>query len=123
MERSAGTRRVVFWIVVAATVAAVVVAIGDGLNPDNAEGWVAAPIELAFMALPLALVAVGLHSGNRRVARRTAVAALVLAVAVTFVLVMQLVDPNETLRDRLIQAGALAVYLAAFGVEAPSLRR
>ncbi len=65
-------------------------------------------------------VALGLRSRQRQVARRTAVGALLLAAIVTFVLAMQLMDPNEIIRDQLLQGMGVLVYLAAFVVELPA---
>jgi Mn2+/Fe2+ NRAMP family transporter len=45
---------------------------------------------------------------------------LLLALVVGFVLVMQLLDANETTLDRLTQGLGVLVYLAAFAVEVPA---
>ncbi len=73
-----------------------------------------------FAGGPLIPVAIGLRSRARGTARRTAVASLLLALAVGFVLVMQVLDPNETNLDRFVQGAALIVYLSAFAVELPA---
>jgi len=117
-----GARRVVFWVVVAAAIGVVIMSVVEMLTTDpyEGEGWIGGPIQIVLAGGPLAAVAFGLRSTRRVVARRTAVASVVLASFVTLVLVMQLLDPNEIAADRLVQAGALLVYLAAFVVELPA---
>ena len=66
------------------------------------------------------LVAIGLRARRRVVARRTAIASLVFAGLAGFVLVMQIVDPNETVANRMVQVAAICVFLAACAVEAPA---
>lgn len=115
-------RRVVFWIVV---VAAGIVMILSAIetftaDPGEGEGWIGGPIQAVFAGGPLVLIAVGLRSQAQRMAKRTAVASLLLACLVGFVLVMQVLDPNETNLDRAGQAAAFLVYLAAFAVEVPA---
>lgn len=115
-------RRLAFWLV-AAVAGAVLVLSGVETftaDPRQGEGWIGGPIQAVFVGGPLVLVAVGLRSPRREVARRTAVASLLLALVVTFVLVMQILDPNETDADRLFQGLGLLVYLTAFAVELPA---
>ncbi|HET9076116.1 MAG TPA: hypothetical protein VFN68_04225 [Acidimicrobiales bacterium] len=89
-------------------------------DPSQGEGWIGGPIEAVFAGGPLILIAVGLRSDLKRTAVRTAVAALLLACVVGFILVMQVLDPNENNLDRAAQAAAALVYLAAFAVEVPA---
>ena len=117
-------RRVVFWIVVAAAgVVLVMSAIATfPSDPQEGEGWIGGPIQAIFAGGPLVAVAIGLRSHRQSIAKRTAVASLLLALLVTFVLVMQLLDPNETTSDRLVQGLAALVYLTAFAVELPAFK-
>ena len=120
MLRYAIARTAVFWLVIA-TIAVVVVSSAVETftaDPHNGEGWIGGPSQLVLAGGPLVLLAVGLRSGARSVARRTAILAAVFAVVVGFVLVMQLLDPNETARDRAVQAFVLVLFLAVFAVEA-----
>lgn len=89
-------------------------------DPHEGEGWIGGPIQAIFAGGPLAIVAVGLRSRRQSIAKRTAIASLLCASVVTFVLIMQLLDPNETDWDRALQGLALVVYLAAFAVELPA---
>jgi hypothetical protein len=115
-------RRVVSWVLLVAAVVvsvwSMVVAFTTGA--DQGEGWIAGPIEVLFMGVPLFLVGLGVRSDRREVARRTVVACAVLVVLVGFVLVMQLLDPNEVLEDRLVQVVGLVLYLSALVVDAPA---
>ena len=115
-------RRVVFWVVVATAGVVLVASIFASFpaDPQQGEGWIAGPIMAIFMGGPLIAVAFGLRSPRQSVARRTAIGALLLALAVGFVLVMQLLDPNETAADRLEQGFGVLLYLAAFAVELPA---
>jgi peptidoglycan/LPS O-acetylase OafA/YrhL len=89
-------------------------------DPQQGAGWIGGPIQAIFVGGPLIAIGFGLRSPRRSVARRTAVASLLLALVVGFVLVMQLIDPNETVADRLVQCSGMVVYLAAFIVELPA---
>jgi len=122
MPPYSSARRVVFWIVVAAAGVVLVMSAIETFtaDPHEGEGWIGGPIQAIFAGGPLVVVAVGLRSRRKTIAKRTAIASLVLAALVTFVLVMQLLDPNETNPDRLEQALAVLVYLAAFAVEVPA---
>lgn len=116
-------RRLVFWVVVAAAAVVVIASIVQTFtaDPHEGEGWIGGPIQLVLAGGPLVAVAIGLRSQRQGVAKKTAIASLLLAFVVGFVLVAQLLDPNETLQDRLVQGVALLVYLAAFAVELPAL--
>ena len=118
-------RRLVFWIVVAAAGVVLVLSAVETFtaDPHEGEGWIGGPIQAIFAGGPLVAVAIGLRSNRQSIAKRTAVASLLLALVVSFVLVMQLLDPNETISDRLGQALALLVYLTAFAVEVPAFTR
>ncbi len=118
-------RRLVFWIVVAAAGVVLVLSAVETFtaDPHEGEGWIGGPIQAIFAGGPLVAVAIGLRSNRQSIAKRTAVASLLLALVVGFVLVMQLLDPNETISDRLGQALAALVYLAAFAVELPAFTR
>lgn len=115
-------RRIVFWAVVAAATVVVVASIVETFtaDPHEGEGWIGGPIQLVFAGGPLIAVAIGLRSQRQSVAKKTAIGSLVLALVVGFVLVMQLLDPNETTGDRVLQGLAVVVYLAAFVVELPA---
>lgn len=116
-------RAIVVWVVLAAVAGVVAMSVVDGLNgPQGGAGadWGLGLTEALLTGTPLVAVAVGLRSSSRATARRTAVAAFVLALIVTFVLVSQLLDRNEILRDRLVQGLALSVYLMAAVVELPA---
>ncbi len=125
MPPHSSARHAVFWVVVAAAGVVVVLSAIETFVADyrSGEGWVGGPIEAVLAGGPLVLVAVGLRSRRRNIARRTAVASLLFALVVTFVLVMQVLDPNETNGDRLLQGFAVLVYLAAFSVELPAFSR
>src|SRR5512142_2016052 len=92
----APARRFVFWLAAATAGAVLVFSVIETFtaDPHEGEGWIGGPIVAIFAGGPLIAVTFGLRSPRQRVARRTAVAALLLAFAVTFVLVMQLLDPN-----------------------------
>ena len=116
-------RRAVSWVLL---VAAVVVSVWSMVaaltgDPNEGEGWIAGPIEVVLMGVPLFLVGLGLRSERPEVARRTAIASAVLVAAVAFVLTMQLLDPNEILSDRLVQVAGLSLYGAALLTELPAL--
>ena len=117
-----GCPRGVSWIVLVAGGFVVVTSLVNGFtaNPQQGEGWIGGPIEAAFAGGPLVAIGFGLRSPRRVVARRTAIASLALALLVGFVLVMQLLDPNETASDRLLNSLALAMYITAFTVEFPA---
>jgi peptidoglycan/LPS O-acetylase OafA/YrhL len=116
------TRRAVSWAVLVAGCVMVIASIIEAFtaDPQQGEGWIGGPIQAVFAGGPLVAVGFGLRSGRRTAARKTAIASLLLALVVGFVLVMQLVDPNETSSDRLLNAAAIVVYLAALVVEIPS---
>ena len=118
-------RRLVFWIVVAAAGVVLVLSAIETFtaDPHEGEGWIGGPIQAIFAGGPLVAVSIGLRSIRRKIAKRTAVASLLLALVAAFVLVMQLLDPNETTSDRLWQAVAILVYLASFAVELPAFTR
>ena len=120
----ARARLVVSWaMVVAGGLLAVASTVsGFRADPQQGEGWIGGLIEAVFAGGPLLAVGLGLRSRRATVARRTAIASLALALLVAFVLVMQLLDPNETSSDRLLNSVALALYVAAFTVELPVLR-
>ena len=115
-------RRLVFWIVVAAAGVVLVLSAVETFtaDPHEGEGWIGGPIQAIFAGGPLVGVAIGLRSNRQSTAKRTAIASLLLALLVSFVLVMQLLDPNETTSDRLSQASAVLLYLTAFVVELPA---
>lgn len=115
-------RRVVFWVVVVAAAVVVVASIVETFtaDPHEGEGWIGGPIQLVFAGGPLIAVAIGLRSQRQSVAKKTAIASLLLALVVGFVLAMQLLDANETTLDRVTQGLAVLVYLAAFAVEVPA---
>ena len=115
-------RRAVLWLVAAAFAA---VLVGSAIetvtaDPSTGEGWIGGPIQFVLAGGPLLLVSIGLRSPSRAVAQRTAVGAAALLVLVGVVLVAQLRDANEMLADRLVQAGAMLVYLAVLVVELPA---
>jgi len=118
-------RRLVFWIVVAAAGVVLVLSAIETFtaDPHEGEGWIGGPIQVIFAGGPLVAVAIGLRSNRQSIAKRTAIASLLLALVVSFVLVMQLLDPNETTSDRLWQAITVLVYLTAFAVELPAFTR
>lgn len=120
----ATARRAVSWAILAAGVVAASASLVYGFteDPGEGEGWIGGVFEAVFMGGPLLAVALGLRSSRRDVARRTAIAALVLAALVAFVLVMQLLDPNEIASDRVVTGLGLVAYLAAFVVELPAVR-
>lgn len=89
-------------------------------DPREGEGWIGGPLQFLFLAGPLIAVGIGLRSRRQDVARRTAVASLLLALAAGFVLVMQVLDENETFGDRLVTALGVLLYLAVFAVELPA---
>ena len=115
-------RRRVSWLILVVGGFVVVTSLIRGFtaDPQQGEGWIGGPIEAVFAGGPLLAVGFGLRSTRQVVARRTAVAALALALVVGFVLVMQLLDPNETAADRMLNALALVMYLAASFVEVPA---
>ena len=118
-------RRLVFWIVAGAAGVVLVLSAIETFtaDPHEGEGWIGGPIQAIFAGGPLVAIAIGLRSNRKSIAKRTAIASLLLALVVSFVLVMQLLDPNETTSDRLLQAFGALVYLAAFAVEMPALSR
>lgn len=122
MGKYVRARRVVFWMVVVAATVVLVASIVETFtaDPHEGEGWIGGPIQLIFAGGPLIAVAIGLRSQRESVAKKTAIASLLLAFIVGFVLVMQLLDPNETTSDRVTQGLAVLVYLAAFAVEVPA---
>lgn len=91
-------------------------------DPQQGEGWGGGVIEAVFVGVPLVVIGLGLRSRRRDISRRTAVGAGVLAVLVGFVLVMQLLDPNETTASRLVNVVGLVAYGAAVVVELPAFR-
>lgn len=93
---------------------------GFTADPQQGEGWIGGLIEAVFAGGPLLAVGFGLRSQRRVVEKRTAIAALALALLVGFVLVMQLLDPNETASDRMLNAFGLTMYVVAFAVELPA---
>ena len=115
-------RRVVFWCVVIAAALVAVMSVVETVtaDPQQGEGWIGGPFERVLAGGPLVLVAIGLRSESERTARRTAIAAMIFAGVVGVVLVMQLLDANETVLNRLIQVGALVLYLAVCAVELPA---
>ena len=110
------------WVVAATACAALVAAVIVTFTADRhqGEGWIGGPILAVFRGGPLIAVAFGLRSRRQDVAKWTAIAALLLALIVAFVLVMQILDPNETGLDRLEQGFGVLVYLAVFVVELPA---
>jgi hypothetical protein len=115
-------RRVVSWVVIGAGGTAVVASMIEAFtaDPQQGEGWIGGPIQAVFMGGPLIAIGFALRSSHRSVARRTAIASLLLALVVGFVLTMQLIDANETTSDRLVQCAGMVVYLTAFIVEIPA---
>ena len=118
-------RRVVSWMTLVAGGVVVVTSLVTGFiaDPQQGEGWIGGPIEAVFAGGPLIAVGFGLRSPRRVVARRTAIASLALALLVGFVLMMQLLDPNETGSDRMLNSLGLIMYIAAFAVELPAFTR
>lgn len=122
MAPLATARHVLAWILVAAGAIAAVVSLVAGFtgDPSQGAGWGGGVTEALLVGGPLVAIGLGLRSRRREIARRTAVAAALLAGAVAFVLVMQLLDPNETTADRLLNAAGVVAYLAAVLVELPA---
>ena len=89
-------------------------------DPRQGEGWGGGVVEAVVVGFPLVAIGLGLRSSRRDVAQRVAIGSGVLAVLVAFVLVMQLLDPNETTPDRLVNLVGLAAYVAAVLVELPA---
>jgi len=88
-------------------------------DPRQGEGWVGGLIELA---VPLAGVALGLRSARPSVCPPDRGEPLILAIVVGFVLVMQLLDPNETAANRTEPAVGCGLYLGALILELPLTR-
>ena len=125
MPPYSSARRVVSWVVLVAGGVVVIASMIDAFtaDPQQGEGWIGGPIQAVFAGGPLIAIGFALRSSRRTIARRTGVASLLLTLVVGFVLVMQLIDRNETTSDRLLQGFAMFVYLAAFFVELPSFTR
>jgi hypothetical protein len=124
MLPGATSRTVISWLLLGGGAIAIVVSLigvftGD---PQQGEGWAGPAIEAVFVGGPLLGVGLGLRSGRRTIARRVAICSGVLAALVAFVLVMQLLDPNETTADRLINLLGLIAYVAGTLVELPAFR-
>ena len=125
MPPYSSARRVVSWVVLVAGGVVVIASLIEAFtaDPQQGEGWIGGPIQAVFAGGPLIAIGFALRSSRRSIARRTGVASLLLTLVVGFVLVMQLIDPNETTSDRLLQGFAMFVYLAAFFVELPAFTR
>jgi hypothetical protein len=119
---NSSARLVLSWALFAVGAVIVIMSMIEGFtaDPQQGEGWIGGPIQAGFAGGPVIAVAFGLRSSRRLVARRTAIASLLLALVVGFVLVMQVTDPNETATDVLATGAGMAVYLAAFVVELPA---
>ena len=123
MTARSPVRRTVSWALIAAGVVVVIVSLIDGFtsDPQSGEGWGGGVMAAVFAGGPLLAVGAGLRSSNPHIARWTAVGAVSAATAVTFILVMQLLDGNETTANQAVTAMALVGYVLAAVVELPSV--
>ena len=115
-------RPIVGWgLIVLAVVMAVAGIVDSIVDPSGEQlGWGEAVLGVVLVAGPMMAVGLTLRSADRHRLRVIAVCSGILVALVTFVLVMQLLDPNEIAKDRLVQVVGLIAYLAAFVVSVPA---
>jgi hypothetical protein len=113
------------WVLLTGGVAVVIVSLVNGFTSDSqaGEGWGGGVVAAVFAGGPLLAVGTALRSEKQHVARLTLVAAAAAAVLVAFVLVMQVLDENESMANRAMTTVALAAYVIAAVVELPLARR
>lgn len=124
MAAGASARRSVSRVLLVAGVAVVVVSLLNGFtsDPRSGEGWGGGVLAAVLAGGPLIAIGTALRSQNPSVARRTAAAAAGAAAVVAFVLVMQVLDENESAVNRAITFVALVMYVVAAAVEVPLAR-
>lgn len=95
--------------------------VDSAVDPSGEQlGWGEVVLGVVLVAAPMSAIGLALRSADRRRLRVIAVFSALLVVLVGFVLVMQLIDTNEILKDRLVQATGLLAYLSAFVVSVPA---
>jgi hypothetical protein len=112
------------WVLLTGGVAVVVASLVSGFtsDPQTGEGWGGGLLIAVLAGGPLLALGAALRSQKQHVARRAVVAAAAAAAVVAFVLVMQLLDENETAFDRVVSSVALMAYVLAAVVELPLAR-
>ena len=112
------------WVLLTGGVAVVIVSLVNGFtsDPQAGEGWGGGVVAAVLAGGPLLAVGTALRSEKQRVARWTVAAAAAAALVVAFVLVMQVLDGNESTANRAITSVALATYVIAAVVELPLAR-
>lgn len=112
------------WVLLTCGVVVVIVSLVNGFtsDPQTGEGWGGGVVAAVFAGGPLLAVGTALRSEKQHVARWTVAAAAAAALVVAFVLLMQVLDDNESVANRAITALALAAYVLAAAVELPLAR-